>query len=96
MKKDFSGIGDRSSNLKKGKELLFSAPNKKEENTLTTEIEVPEPTKKKVQKVEENMKFFNVPLPESWHEKLKFDIAKDTGKTVKELILDAIAEKYNF
>jgi uncharacterized membrane protein len=92
MKKDFSGIGDRSSNLKKGKDLLFSNPNKTEENTLSTENEVSKP----VQKVEEKMKFFNVPLPESWHEKLKFDIAKDTGKTVKELILDAIAEKYNF
>jgi|GEM_PF-1294997 len=95
MKKNFSGIGERSSNLK-GKDLLFKGQNKSDENTLSTETEQTKPSKKSEQKQEENVKFVNIPLPESWHEKLKFEIAKDTGKSLKVLILDAIAEKYGF
>lgn len=88
MKKNFGDIGNRNSNMKKGKDLLFSKPEISEENTLT-------PSDEEINK-KEKLKYFNIPLPASWHEELKYEIAKDTGKSVKELILDALAKTYDF
>lgn len=88
MKKDFSNIGDRNSNMKKGKDLLFTPPEEVKESTLSSNRSIIEPNEK--------IKIYPLQLPEEWHTKLKFDISKDTGKSLKDLILDAIAEKYGF
>lgn len=38
---------------------------------------------------------YTVPIPKSWHETLKYDLTRETGLSIKELILEAIKEKYN-
>lgn len=88
MAKDFKGLGDRNQNMQKGKSLLFSPSQNSEENTLSD--------KNKKTSEDEKVKFVNVPIPEAWHKKLKFELAQDTGKTIRELILDAIDQTYNF
>lgn len=88
MAKKFEGLSERNSNLKSGKSLLFQKSTSNEENTLSTQI--------KEEVKEAKPKFFNLPLPQSWHEQLKYEIAKDTGKSVKDLILDALEKTYKF
>lgn len=87
MAKKIANISERNSHAKSGISSMFQNPQNNIENTLSTNNEE--------EKEKLKTKMFSISLPHSYHEKLKYEIAKQEGKTVKELIIFALENTYN-
>lgn len=90
-KKDFSNVGDSNKNLG-GVDALFSGSKKEtatpQSNTLSSGYDGARkyPTT--------NVKNYSLSLPNWMYDKLKFDLSKERGMNMRDLILNAIEQHY--